>query len=87
MIHFSFSIRNPFYKKHSSLFYKNGSITQHKKYEFEINRNSSLLGFEFSLNAMQDHAGLNLSVCLLTVELNFQIYDCRHWNHLTNSWH
>jgi hypothetical protein len=86
MIHFSFSLRNPFYKKFKTLFYTAGSITQNKKFELEIHQNSNILGLEFSLTTKQDHAGMTLGFSFLTLELHFQIYDKRHWNSLLNNW-
>ena len=86
MINFSCSIENPLSKKFKGLIFKNGSLYCHKRWELEVNKTNVLLGLEFALTAMRDHAGLTIGVSLLTFELHFQIYDTRHWNRLLNNW-
>jgi hypothetical protein len=86
MIRFSFHLTNPFSKKFKSIFFKHGSLTKNKHWEFEISRNNVLLGFEFSYTMMTDHAGITANLSFFTFEFGFQIYDRRHWNTILNSW-
>lgn len=86
MIGFSLYLQNPFSKKFKSIFFKVGTLSKHKYWDFEINQTNVLLGMEFSWTAMTDHAGVKISLALLTYELSFQIYDHRHWNSMLNTW-
>jgi hypothetical protein len=86
MISISFSISNPFSKNFKPLFFKHGSLTNNKRWEFEVHRTNRLIGFELTWTAMSDHAGLSINLSILTFEFYFQIYDRRHWNNIINDW-
>jgi hypothetical protein len=61
----------------------------HKYAEFEVildNQMVSLFKFNVSLTQKCDHAGFNLTVCLLGLEAQFMIYDNRHWDYENNCW-
>ena len=86
MIYFSFSISNPFSKRFETVYTKSKQITEHKCFEFEVLRNSVIIGGHFSLTSRQSHAGLDISFSLFSWEVSFNISDSRHWDHSKNAW-
>jgi hypothetical protein len=86
MIYLSFSISNPFSKRFETVYSTSGKITEYKCYEFEVIRNSEIIGCFFSLTSRQDHAGLEIAFSLLSWYFAFNINDSRHWDRKTNTW-
>jgi hypothetical protein len=52
----------------------------HKFWEFQIIKNDKFVCFEFEITTHQDHAGIRLELGILGYEVDFNLYDSRHWN-------
>jgi hypothetical protein len=81
MIHYSFRIRNPYSNRFEHAVTKHGIVTQNKAWEFNIYRTSTIFSNSLELTMRSDHAGLRLEIGLLGYDVEFQIYDVRHWDH------
>lgn len=88
MIHFNFSIRNPFTKQEFNILKsKFGEISKHKCWEFGLYKDSqSLVAVSFDISIKRCHSGMFISLSLFGNRLEFEIYDSRHWNHETGEW-
>lgn len=86
MIDFNFSLRNPFSDRWSPMYNFDKRIGKHKALEVEILKDSTIVSFGFRFTAMQDHAGVNLSIGLLGYFAMFNFYDTRHWDEKNNTW-
>lgn len=86
MFSLSFKLHNPYSNKFEHAVTKNGILTQNKAWEFNIYRTATIFSnrLEFTMN--RDHAGLRLEIGLLGYEVEFQIYDVRHWNYEKKEW-
>ena len=86
MINFIFEIVNPFSNKFSGLFIKRGRLTQVKSWELNAYRTNTifLIGLNFTIK--RDHAGGKVRLGAMGFEVEFQIYDARHWDHQLNQW-
>jgi hypothetical protein len=87
MIFLQFNIRNPWSDRfvnigcwHGNTFIKN------KFWEIQIYKGSDIVDIFLRLTHRQSHAGLHLGVGLFGINIEFQIYDNRHWDHETKSW-
>ena len=81
MIHYSFRIKNPYSDRFQHAVTKHGIVTQNKAWEFNVYRTATVLALSLELTMRRDHAGLRLEVGLLGYDVEFQIYDVRHWNY------
>ena len=86
MIHLSFALSNPRGKPFANLWNRSGLITKNKAWEAEILQSRQIIGFQFGYTVRQSHAGLDLELGVFGYSISFQIYDTRHWNHITNNW-
>ena len=86
MIYINVGVSNPWGRPFANLWNRSGLITNHKAWEAELLQTRTLIGFEISYTRRQSHAGLTLELALFGYSISFQIYDTRHWNHITNSW-
>ena len=87
MIYLSFTLSNPFSNRYSVVYEKSGkSWNPHKFWEFEIYKNSAIIGFAFDLTMRQDHAGFGFSFELFGWRVDYRFYDSRHWNDETDCW-
>ena len=89
-MYLNISIQNLFrsknkYKKYFS-YYK--PISKNKNIELEFfYSNYNLLNFEIDFHPIgRDHAGFGLDVNILGWELNFRLYDSRHWDYKNWCW-
>lgn len=63
-----------------NLFFKYGKTPMsHKFWELQIYRSPKLLNFIFQIKRYCDHSGVILGLGLLTFNIEFTIYDDRHW--------
>ena len=91
MIKTTLQITNPFAKdsfKQASWF-KVGKLTKNKSWELQVWKGSvyELLKLELDLAWRgHDHAGPNLSVGVLGIEITIKIYDNRHWDYEKGTW-
>ncbi len=86
MIHLSFRFWNPFTYRFENTFSKSWKVSKNKAFEFELLRNSVLLGAEFGLTFRQDHAGITVGLTLFGYEVHAELYDTRHWNYKQGRW-
>jgi len=86
MIHISFGLSNPWGQPFDNLWNRSGRLTKNKSWEIELLQTRELIGFEFSYTRRQSHAGVTVELALLGRSMSFQIYDNRHWDHVTNKW-
>ena len=87
MIHFNFSIRNPFSQRFRAIRSWAGSTPfKFKFWEFEIYQCENLITLGFAVNVRQDHAGASAEIGVLGYCAKFAWYDSRHWDDQTNTW-
>jgi hypothetical protein len=86
MIHYSFRIRNPYSNRFEHAVTKHGVVTQNKAWEFNIYRTATVFSNSLELTMRRDHAGLRLEIGLLGYDVEFQIYDVRHWDYEENTY-
>ena len=80
MIYLSFSLSNPFSNRYTCVYENSGKTwNPHKFWEFEIYKNSSIIGFAFDLTMRQDHAGFSFGFELFGWGVDYRFYDSRHW--------
>jgi len=82
MIHFNFNIR---YYKWCDRFenikcWSGKTPFNYKFWEFQIIKNDKFVCSEFEITTHQDHAGIRLVLGILGYEVNFNLYDSRHWD-------
>lgn len=81
MIHYSFRIKNPYSDRFQHAVTKHGIVTENKAWEFNVYRTATVLALSLEFTMRRDHAGLRLEVGFLGYDVEFQIYDVRHWNY------
>ena len=86
MIHFNFTIDNPFSDRWTVMFFKNGTLPKHKAWEFNGYRTHQLIDASLRYTHKGDHAGLQITIGLLGYGLELGVYDTRHWDYETNDW-
>jgi hypothetical protein len=87
MINLKIGITNPWSERFDSLLCREGPITNHKYWEFQVMRTNDVLVVDISYTVKQDHAGFNVWLGLLGYSVNFIIYDIRHWDYKNNQWY
>ena len=89
MINFIVKLSNPFRWEFFKDFYnKHIPITKNKIFKFELYFYGwyiFAIDFDFS-PTYKDHGGLDLSLCLLGLCIEFSIRDTRHWDFANNDW-
>lgn len=89
MIHFSFSIQNPFkYEPFNSIKCWNGRVTKNKAWEIQLSKYAyTLLGISLDLAWKGiDHAGPKIEISLVGYTLDVCVYDIRHWSYDEHRW-
>ena len=87
MIYLSFSLSNPFSNRFSVVYEKSGKTwNPHKFWDFTICKNSSIIGFCFDFTMRKDHAGFGLEFDLLGWNVEYRVYDSRHWDVEAGRW-
>ena len=86
MIHFTFSLRNPFSKRQflSKTIYLNSF--GNKTLEIEYTRDNCIIEFWLRWTMRESHAGICLSVSLFSYGISCMFEDTRHWDRTTNTW-
>lgn len=87
MINLQANIRIPGCDRFENIFCWHGStIFQNKFWELQCYKSADILDIFLRITHRQDHAGLHIGLGLFGFNLEFQIYDNRHWDKETNSW-
>lgn len=88
MIEFRLEIKNPWSRdRFENLWHRHGSITKNKFWELEFTLCDSLLIDScISYKEKTDHAGLEISLGILSYGIAFRILDSRHWDYEQNRW-
>jgi len=86
VIHFWFSLRNPFSQRWDISTAKHGKLSENKSWEFNTYKTSTIISLEVSISFRCDHAGVHLMGGLFGRLVEFHMYDTRHWDYETNSW-
>ena len=62
-----------------------GPLFAYKAWELEhYYYTGSVLDLDCNITTQQDHAGLDISVCVLGYSIHFSVYDIRHCDHNNN---
>lgn len=87
---FLFCIKNAWLKKTSLkyLFFRDYIISENKSLEIEvISGSDNLISIEMDFRISgRDHAGASICFSIFGFEINFRIYDHRHWDYKNNTW-
>lgn len=88
MINLQFNLRIPGSNRFKNIKCCHGRlpITRHKFWEIQIYKGSDIIDFFLRVTTKQSHAGIHAGFGLFGFNVEFQIYDSRHWNQETNSW-
>jgi len=86
IIRFNCAINWPWSDRWNTLFFRNGVLPNHKAWEFNGYQTSHLVNLEFHWNRNADHAGIGFEIGLLGYDIEFQIYDTRHWDYEHDRW-
>lgn len=68
------------------LFSKTLQLSKHKFLEISAYQNSTIVEISFIFNIKCDHAGTKFGLCILGHQIEFTVYDCRHWDDEKNCW-
>lgn len=81
MINLIFSVRNPYSERFNNIKYWSGQTAiKHKFWELQIMQTSDIVSLTFDLTHRQDHAGVRIGVGVAGYNIDFSIYDNRHWD-------
>lgn len=87
MIHLTFKIKNPWSNRwDSGKCWSGNTVIPNKFWELQLMKTSDIVCLEFQLTHRRDHAGLNIELGLFGWNIEFTVYDSRHWNDAQNSW-
>ena len=87
MLHFSWSIHNPYANVKGSQIYSIWKkLSENKTIDLSVLRTNCILGFGFDITHRQDHAGFNINVTVLGYDVDVNFYDKRHWDKEANDW-
>lgn len=64
------------------VFSRAGPLTKNFSWEFALSRSASVLALDAGLRSQGDHRGLSLGITVLTLALEFSVFDRRHWEDL-----
>ena len=86
MIHFTFALYNPFSRRdhRSKTLYTR--LFGYKTFDIEYTRDNAILEFWLRYTIRESHAGIILSLSLLSYGISITLDDVRHWNRVTNDW-
>lgn len=89
MINFHINVRVPGSDRFRNIKCCNGIVpfSQHKFWELQIYRGSDIIDLFLRITARQSHSGVEIGFGLAGFNLEFQIYDNRHWNKENGCWY
>jgi len=88
MINIQFNIHNPLVHRFVPVkIWQGPTPIEHKFWELEIYKSSDIVDAFFRFDCCQSHAGLHLGLALLGYNIEFQIYDHRHWDYEEEDWY
>lgn len=88
MLFLNLKIQNPWSNRFESLYDKSGlTPIKNKAWEIQVMKTVDVFCFSFQATHNQDHAGINLELGLFGFNVDFNIYDTRHWNYDKNRWY
>jgi hypothetical protein len=86
MINFNFNIRIPGSNRFRNIRVWHGiTPVAHKFWELQIYLSADIIDIKFGVTAKQDHSGIQLCLGLCGINVDFSIYDSRHWS--DGKWH
>ncbi len=87
MIYLQFNIRNPWSDRFENIKCWHGStFIKNKFWELQLYKSSDIVDFFARVTHRQDHAGFHLGLGIFGINLEFQLYDSRHWDNEKNQW-
>lgn len=87
MISIQFNLRVPGSNRFRNIRCWHGTTPfAHKFWEVQIYKSADILDIFLRVLHKQDHAGIQTGLGLLGFNIEFQIYDNRHWNDETQRW-
>lgn len=80
MINFSFNIRIPGSNRFHDIRTWHGSLpVDYKHWELQIYLSADVIDVRAEITAKQSHSGVRLCLGLLGFNVDFNVYDTRHW--------
>ena len=86
MINLNFSIEYPLSERFKILASTSKMLTQHKAVEANIYCTANIIKLSLAYSIRRDHAGFRFELGLLGYEVEFHMYDTRHWDNENNTW-
>ncbi len=87
MINLCFVLSNPFSNRFGGVYEKSGKTWMPNKFwELGVYKTNSIILFTFNFTIRGDHAGLKFDFGILGLDINFMIYDNRHWDYDNDCW-
>ena len=86
MISFNFNIRIPGSTRFNNIKYYHGSLPiSFKFWELQVYFSADIINIGVDVTTRQSHSGIRLCLGLAGINVDFTIYDSRHWNQ--GKWH
>ena len=80
MINLNFNIRVPGSNKFQNIRTWHGSLpVAYKHWELQIYLSADIITASVNITAKEDHSGVRLCLGLLGFNMDFNVYDTRHW--------
>ena len=80
MINFNFNIRVPGSDRFKNIHTWHGALpVAHKHWELQIYLSADIITASVNITDKEDHSGVRLCLGLLGFNMDFNVYDARHW--------
>ena len=88
MITLQLNIRNPYSNRFKNIKCWSGKTPIENKYwEIQVMKTSDLVDICLQITHRQSHAGVRFSLGLFGYQVDFNLYDSRHWNDEEGRWY
>lgn len=85
MINLTFEISNPFSDRWDAPYCKH-KVLQHRAVELNVYKTGIILTLNLRYTVRHDHAGFLIRVGIFGWEVEYHLYDTRHWDDDNSSW-
>ena len=87
MISLQFNLRIPGSNRFNNIKCWHGPTPfNHQFWELQVYQSADIVDMFVRITRNQSHAGLHMGIGLAGFNVEFQIYDIRHWNSETHRW-
>jgi len=89
MINLQFNLRIPGSSRFKNIkcWHSSMPVVKNKFWEIQVYQSADIFDLFLRITRKESHSGMHIDTGLLGFNLEFQIYDNRHWNKETNDWY